>query len=1358
MPIANFNHLFVDHIMRKHYLCFFLLLILTEAYPIYFKHLSVKEGLPQVAVMGIYQDKLDRMWFGTLGGVGMYDGDVMLSYQPTKNSSTIQASIKNETYPIIGDTIGNIYFRSDNALIKYDIYTDKFSELIEKHVRTLSSHNGDILLALSDSICLLDPLTEKAKLLFKMPNKTESIQKITVDTKQQYWIGTSKALWLKEANKEPRKVIDREDIVEITEDKMKNLWVGTRMNGLFKITKSGDTIRYKANENLKNCISSNQIRTIIEDRSGLIWIGTFTGLNCYDPLTDKFTNITSNTLPGSLTHSSVFSLLQDKQGSIWVGTYYGGVNYFNPDVDVINHYSHDNTRKDCLSFPYVGHMVEGDDGQIWICTEGGGLNQLDRKSKTFKHFTSNQTQTSIAHNNLKSISYCNERKKLYLGTHTGGLSIYDTQTNKFKNLYAVDPTYAALAGDVVIQSKRLNKDSLLVLTRNGLFNLALDTEKLTTLFPTLNLSTTGRDFIIDSKKNIWITKGATVLRINLYDTDDHSLFRINQNGLGAFDVTHVFEDNTGKIYFTTLGAGLFEYNEEENFFIGYTAEENLLISNFCYAIKQSHQGFLVILTDKGVTFLNPKTKESRFIDIATALPISGIDAGNGLLICEDGAIFVGGVDGLSSFYEDKLFMPAKPYNLYFSALRINGELVKPNDSHHILNVTLPFTKQIQLKHTQKNLRLSFSSTNYTTTLQQIFYEYKLEGFDQRWLKLEGSHIDYTNLEPGKYKLFIRERKVHTLSTFDPITLDILIATPFYATSGAYLSYFLLLTALLYAFFHFKKSRLLLQTSLEVERKEKKQITALNQAKLQFFSNISHEFRTPLTLISAQLEMLLVQTTIPASVYNKLLKIYKNTNHLQTLITELLDFRKLEEGKVTLHVAEHNLTFFIKEVFLSFQDYASMHQVDYTISVPPQPINCWFDEKQMHKVLNNLLSNAFKYTKGKGKIELSLHESEDEILIQVVDNGIGISKKELARIFDCFYQGENSISNVLNMPSTGIGLALTKNIIDLHLGNITVKSSTEGSTSTGSVFTVHLRKGNNHFPLGSLNTSEKRASTPLITYNPLPEMNAQENISHPLETFSTRPTLLLVEDNEELLQLLHDLFAPTYRIILARNGKEGIELAFEEKPDLIVSDIMMPEISGTELCVRVKSEFTLSHIPLLLLTALSSDAQSIEGLNYGADDYVTKPFNASVLLARCNTLVRNRINLHKRFSRGDTQDIETLVSNPTDKLFLEKVNIIIESNISSDTFDMNLLAKELGVSRSSLYAKFKALTGNTPNEFVQTYKLNKAANFLRTRPDLQLNEIADLLGFTSGRYLSRCFKAQFDVAPAVYKKQINEDKG
>lgn len=545
-------------------------------------------------------------------------------------------------------------------------------------------------------------------------------------------------------------------------------------------------------------------------------------------------------------------------------------------------------------------------------------------------------------------------------------------------------------------------------------------------------------------------------------------------------------------------------------------------------------------------------------------------------------------------------------------------------------------------------------------------------------------------------------------------------------------------------------------SLEKERIEKEHIEEMNQAKLRFFTNVSHEFRTPLTLIISQVELMLQKNTIPPSLHNSIFRIRKHAQQMKLLISELLDFRKFDQNYIQLKLSEQSLNTFLEEVYLSFSAYASQKSISYHLKLLEQDISIWIDDWQMRKVLFNLLSNAFKHVPDKGEISILTSTTPDQVVIAVKDSGNGISKEEQERIFDRFYQADNR--NKALHVGTGIGLALTKSIIQLHHGTIEVESE----SNEGSCFIEKLPKTRDCFEKDTevvfLESPEKE---PMVQENTIPDENFMKKDDFTFKTplideREEKRKVLLVEDNMELLQVLKEIFSPLYQVVTAANGEEGLKQVFAEVPDLIVSDVMMPVMTGTEMCLKIKNNISLCHIPVVLLTALDTVDQNIEGLRRGADDYITKPFNAKILITRCNNLIRNRLLMQSRFAKDQILEINLLAANPIDKGFLDRVIKVVDKHIDNEDFDIGMLCQELGMGRTLLHTKFKALTGMTPNEFILNHRLKIASLMLKNEPYLQVAEISDRLGFGSPRYFSRCFKNQYNVTPMEYRKGAKQE--
>lgn len=1322
-------------------------LVSQVAHAEYFKHIGIFDGLSQFSVMSIYQDQLGRMWFGTKEGVNIYDGNANIAYKAfaeNYSGDTHKVLIGNNVSAINGNKDGDVFLIADNVLLRYDLKKETFNTLIPRSCFALASYEGSIWCVTQDTLFVYNAETEKMDFAAAVGVELTTANWLTV-TASAFYISTNKGLLaIDRKSRQKRMILEGVEVYRTFESSQKELWVGTLENGLYRIPSQGEEVQKVpyAPDSDKG-VSSHQIREFIEDRYHNIWFGTFDGLQKYDSRTGTYSLMKLRKNMGGLEHPSVFSLFYDCLGTIWVGTYYGGVNYFNPQKTIFSYYNYESVADKELYFSYIGEMVEDLDGGLWIATDGGGLARMDRKSRTFtnlKHGGAN----SLPHNNVKSISYDAMRRCLYVGTHIGGLSRYDLKRKSFYN-YLEHSRPGSPGPGSIIYHIQFWKDRLYVSSRNGFFILNPDTDT----FEQLNLpSNFCRHFELDEEGFVWGTLWKELIRINPKDPADVQIIDLAEYGC-PFDITKVKVTKHG-VYAGTLGSGLYFYNKATREITRYTAEESQLLSDYCYNIAETQQGNLLIASDKGITLFYPGSQTFRSIGCNLGFPASAIMNGCGVYVSGNNDIFVGDVQGITEFRENDLSVLDEKPQLYFSRLAVHNQFIRPDDGTGILKEAFPFIKELNLRYHQNNLDFYFALANHANIMQNKQYEYRLEGFDRQWISTKQMSLRYTNLDPGNYVLHVRV-KDHAEGTKQAISLPIRITSPWYATWWAWLVYVIAFLLCITYYMRSRTAKKVLALSLEKERFEKQQIEQLNQAKLRFFTNVSHEFRTPLTLIIGHVEILLQQTSIPQVFYNHVMKISKHTLQMQNLVSELLDFRKFDQNYMVLKVGRHNLCTFLQEIYLFYYDYARQRNIDYRFDSDNKFLECWFDSRQMEKVFFNLLSNAFKYTPDKGSIHISCDITGTAIHIRISDSGKGIKAEDAEHVFERFYQADNNSQNAHVASGTGIGLALAKSIVDKHHGTISVESE-EGK---GSTFTVCLLRGKEHFTQDKEVQFVDGKEVPACLPESMPSelITLTEEETQGMETGSY--TILIVEDSEDLLQLLKQLFTPFYRVCLARNGKEGLAMAMEEKPDIIISDVMMPEMTGTEMCMQIKNNISLCHIPVVLLTALNTTEQNIEGLNRGADDYIAKPFNARILLARCNNLIRNRLLIHQQMANKPVSEIELITINRLDKDLLKQTIQIIEEHISDPEFDIPVLCRELGMGRTLLYSKFKALTGMTPSNFILNYKLKSAAALLRHQPELRIAEISDRLGFGSPIYFSRCFKAQYNTSPQNYRRDASD---
>lgn len=1329
-------------------------LISTTAYSrdLYFKHIGTADGLSQTCIYSIYQDEIGAMWFGSSEGLNRYNGNEIKIYQPSQDNEGLT---NNEINELCGDKQGHIYIRSGSDLILFDIYKERFTCVRQKDVKGIFCKDSTLWVICEKSIYTYHPQKQTLQLFANLPDGLGEGRALHVDMKNVWVLTHNRLMRLDPDKKTPeRTILNFEKGGRcITRDRLGNLWIGT-WDGLYCID-TQENIRHFTDEAGKEGLSNNQVRSVIEDADGRIWIGTFRGLDCFNPASNTWSHyIHEDFSPNSISHNSIYALYEDSHRNIWVGTYFGGVNVFTPSHHSKQFYTASLEHEDRLSFPFAGKMTEDDSGNLWICTEGGGLNKFNLSTGFFSRYVHQENNPqSVGNNNIKAI-YCHQpTQRLFIGTHTGGLSILDIRSNTFRTPNPNIPLSLKNAGNIVNEIQPY-KDGIAILTQGGMFFMDLNTETYSSFTEqpqakaVLEMKFTYETFHIDSQNRLWLalsTGGLTCVHLSTHKIEQFETNADNPSSIGKFRVVHIFEDSHGEIYFGTIGSGLFKFQAESHSFKVYNSQNNSLPNNYCYYIQETPRNHkLLLLHNKGLSIFNPETEKVE----QTYRPFQqSYSQGSTLYITRDNTIYIGGSNGLASFPEQYLHTIHNKGKLSFEKLLIFDQEVLPDDATGILKQTLAITADIKLEHNQNNITVTFSSFDYLSECENLF-EYRIDNLDMRWTQTSGNSITYTNIPPGNYTLRVRPLNSGADASQE-IALNIYVAAPIYANPYAYTLYGLLFMGVVYIFFLFKMRQARLQSSLEGEKKEKERIEELNQSKLRFFTNISHEFRTPLTLIIGQLEAMMQICKLEPSVYRRILRVYKNAWHMRNLITELLDFRKQEQGYLKLKVEECNLVSFVNEIYNSFYEYSQIKNISYSFIHAEETIKVWFDPVQLQKVIFNLLSNAFKYTAKEGTISISMQQTSSHVFVSVSDNGQGIPEESIHKIFDRFYQAD-STSSAFSL-GTGIGLALAKGIMDAHHGKIEIKST----VNQGSNFTLSLPLGNQHFNKEDFAVSKYQAdvvSIENITSDFMPETFIPEMASE-VEAGTSKPTLLLVEDNEELLEMLSDMFGVFYEVHTARNGREGLAAVEQIQPDIIVSDVMMPEMSGKEMCHRLKNSVEFSHIPIVLLTAQNSVEYIVEGYMFGADDYVTKPFNVKILLARCSNLIRNKQQIIAHYSKVPaTQITDSMTAiSMHDKELVDRSIAIVKENFDKPDFDVTALASALCMGRSKLYLQFKQMTGLTPNEFILKVKLDEAMSMLRTRPELNISEISTYIGFSSPRYFSKCFKDFFGVAPLSVRK-------
>lgn len=1340
----RYTHLYSLNLLLR--LCLWLIAILgtttLSARDISFNYLSTENGLSQFSVYALHKDELGRIWMGTRDGLNVYDGNRIQYYKHDKEDQS--SLVGNLVRAICGNDKGTLYIQTSEGLCEFDMHSEKFHTIQKGGVYNIT-YGADTLFTGGDwQVNYYDPQSRQLKPYCSLDVHL-LIVSLLKDRDGNLWIGTRKGLYcLKKGHSVPECVLPQVYIYNLYQDTSGDIWISAWEDGLFHLSDSGIVNYTDGRKNGRKELSSNSVRDCCEDNQGNMWIATFNGLNKFDKKTRKFTCYAPSDMAGSLSNSSVYCIINDHQGTLWVGTYFGGVNYFNPEYEIYTYYRPGIHESEGLNYPVIGCMAEDRLGNLWIATEGGGLNYYDRRKKCFKWYKHKEgASNSLSHNNIKSLYYDAQDDVLWIGTHQEGMNKLDMKTDRITQ-YRMPEMAGEMTSNVVLDIIPYGRE-LLIASYDGVYRFNPKTEKFTLL-----LDLFCHRLFIDSQGILWIAvegKGVFSYRFDTGQLVNYKYTPEAENTISDNIITSIIEDRHHNLWFSTVSSGIDVYYRETGKFENFNARNNGLGSDCVYSITESQNGKLLLTTNQGFTIFDYYTKLFYNHNSENGFPFTTLNE-NSLYQCKDGEIFLGGVKGMISFYEKDLDIPLKPYNIIPVRLWVNGNEVGINDETGILKSSLYDASSITLKSNHSVLSIEFAMTNYIAANKNELI-YKLEGFSDEWAQTHGQKmITYTNLPAGDYTLIVKAAGANHVYQSE-CRLAITVLPPFYKTGWAYLLYVIATGIILFYLIKAYRDRIRLQESLKYEQQHIRDVEELNQSKLRFFTNISHEFRTPLTIIIGQIEMLLQGQSFSPAAYNKLLNIYKNGLQLRELISELLDFRRQEQGHMKIKVSRHELVDFLYENYLLYVEYAATCNVHFRFDKGEEKLEVWYDSRQLQKVINNLLSNAFKYTPKGGTISLNVYKKGEEAVIEVRDSGAGISPEEIEKIFERFYQvGSDSVGT----QGTGIGLALSKGIIELHKGRIEVSSHLD----KGTTFTIYLKLGKEHFLKEQIDTEpvkEEPLSMPAEPQLQLEQQVMDEDVQNRIKGAK----MLIVEDNASLREMLAGLFEPYYEVITAPDGEEGLQKAQEVMPDIIISDIMMPKMTGIELCRQIKANFETCHIPVVLLTARTAIEHTIEGLRIGADDYITKPFNVSLLISRCNNLVNSRRVLQEKFSRQPQTQVQMLATNPMDKDLLDRTVAIIEKNLDNSEYSLSDLIKELYISRTNFFTKIKAITGQTPNEFILTIRLKKAAWMLKHELYLSVTEVSERTGFSSQRYFSRCFKDMYGISPLYYRTGNKEEE-
>ncbi len=1314
-----------------------------------FDFYSQENGLSNNQIHCIRQDKKGWMWFGTSQGICRFDG---YKFTVFKNDPEDSTSLKgNLVRTIFEDKKGQLWIGTENGgLNKFNREKENFQHLFYSGDHplltdaTVTSINEDSTgnLWIGTSTHLYRIENENGLSEIKPSNLygfSEYIRVIECDKSGKIWLGTNNGLFFYDPKNNRIQKIDlhqsltsNQEIWDIFLDNDGALWIGTYANGLLTINPITLEVKQLTLDSEND--RSQTVRAISKDRNGKYWIGTRGGLYVYE----KNKGATAfyyhdEREPKSLVNNSIQCIFHDLKGDVWIGTR-NGINFLIEERQNIQGYKSMPGDNRYLNSSEIYAFWVDQKGDIWTGTESGGINILDRKTGRFRYLLPQRgNPNSLSRNCIKAL-LDDGNNNLWIGTFLGGIDVLNLKTGAFKHYTNNPADPSSLSDNRVWSLLRDSNNDIWVGTSAGLDKFNSTTGSFTH-FRNLAYGQQVNWLAEDTDQTIWIGADNLVL----YEPKNQKTTVIQET------TRYMLHDSKNRYWLATPNRGIALFSKEKGI-IKYYSEKNGLANNQTLAILEDNEHFLWISTTNGLSKFDPESERFHNFSLKNGFQNNQFTYGAAYKTSQ-GELLFGGISGFNIFNPTKIKSGDYFPQIVLTDLKIFNKSVKIGDlKKDVLTKSISETKTISLTHALNSITLDFASFDYANSLG-IQYSYFLEGFDKDWNEPSVNRsATYTNLDPGEYTFHVKTVSIDQKeSNLGPV-LQIIVHTPYWQTWWFRIFIFLASASLFYMLITFLLYKEKLKNDLRLERLNAKKLHELDMMKLRFYTNISHEIRTPLTLILGPLEKMRANTIAENEKKGHIEVMYRNATQLHQLINQLLDFRKLETGNLKLTLTCGDMVSFMAEIVGSFGKYAEEKEINLKFNSLKKEIITNFDADKLGKIMNNLLSNAFKFTGKGGKISVNLslvfnsdesesvnYSSEKRIIeITVKDTGIGIAETNLEKIFIRFFQVDDSAKQT----GTGIGLALTKELVKLHNGSISVQSN----PGKGSKFTIHLPYDevvNNQ--LAEIINTEKQ--------------NEPSGICHIEESTSDlmpsgRKIILLVDDNSDVRYFIKTHFITNYQVIEAENGIEGWTIALKTIPDIIICDVMMPDVDGFELCRKIRKDERTSHIPIILVTALGSREHEIEGLSSGADDYITKPFDLGILQTKVENILSVRQSLKQKYtSEMLLQPRNVILSSPNER-FLQKAIEVVENNISDPDLDIERFATAIGVSRMQLYRKLDALTAMTVKEFVRNIRLKRAAQLL-IQKKLNVSEIAYAVGFKDLSHFRKCFKLEFGMSASEY---------
>lgn len=1319
----------------------------------YLKNYNINSGLSDNTVNAILQDSHGFMWFGTKDGLSRYDGHAFKNYKKSfSNSKSLGNNFVTKLYECID---GKIWIGTDAGMYLYSPDTDVFEpfdlvcndgEIINKAVTAIiEDGENNIWIAVHEhGIFCYD---RKLKRLDHYPlhdynNIKTNVESIAFDSRGVLWVGFygDGLFFSNDKLKTLSPYINPTDLSEPFEDDIVNKILGGKYNTLYvSSAKCGVQEINLTSGKIKGLMitddSGNHVycRDLMFTPDNKLWIASESGVYIYNKRTKNYSHLQhSSSDKYSLSDNAIYSLCQDSEGGVWIGTYFGGVNHY-PQVDSYFEKYYISDANNGLQGKRVREFCEDADGLIWVGTEDGGLSSFNPSLGEFRLL-----EVSNQFSNVHGL--CVDGDYLWVGTFAKGLKKIDIKGRKVVKEY-MKGNYEYSFDNSVFSICKTIEDTIFIGTSYGLhiYDRAKDD-----FVPIKELDGC---FVYDIKEdnsgNIWIATyahGAFRYNVNshkwehfVFDKDDSSTLPYNK-------VLSIFEDSYNQIWLTTQGGGFCRFDEQTSTFIRYNPS-NTLGSDVVYQIKEDNSGIFWLTTNVGLVRFNPDNDEFKLYTAADGL-LSGQFNYRSSLKDSNGNIYFGTTDGFIKFNPSTFTKNDHLPPIVITDLLLSGEGTSVNDSGSPLNKSILFLDKITLKHSQNSFSLRLAALGYCRSeLRNI--QYKLEGFDKQWSAMSNNpYAIYANMPYGDYKFRANIVTNEGVWGDNELVLNISILPPFYLTIYAYLLYIaLIVTTIIYLFFYLKNKNIARQ-KLEIGEFKQEKERELHRAKIDFFTHVAHEIRTPLTLIKGPLDSIMSGMSLDSVISDELNIMQKNTDRLLYLTNQLLDFRKIEEIGYRLNFTDCDVIAILNETYVRFSSLAKRKNIHLTLNTYGcNECIAHVNRDAFTKIISNLINNAVKFSDTYVIIDFSKDDNVDNpsFIIKFTNDGVTIPLEMREDIFKAFVS-INSADKDNVSAGTGIGLALSRSLVELHQGSLVLLKSKDINCFS---LTLPMHQQ------GVVILKEMEA-----LYGEESQPNGSEAILSSCGDEKDRKNVLVVEDNIELLQFIKDQFVKKFTVYTAKNGVEAIDILDKHDIQLVVTDVIMPAIGGLELCKHIKSNLASSHIPVILLTAKTSIQSKMDGLEVGADIYIEKPFSIEYLLANAFNLITNREKLKLAFVKQPFLDTQAVVLSKADREFMKMLNEIVQDNLTNSDFSMEGIAESFCMSRSNFYRKMKGVLSLNPNEYLRIERLKRAAQLIK-EGDNRISEICYMVGFNSPSYFAKCFQKQFGLLPKDFANKLME---